>query len=242
MDIGRKIRGISKHYESAIQTKSRPGEVPAWQKVNMDFEHLYEVSPWCRSAAFLNQDMPDVPEPRIIKTHDEYELLKNIQKGKFIFVIRDFPDVIHSFHEHIKAYNNPSADLTELSDRKMKDWFEYNTKWVQNENNLEILYVHYEDLIADKRTAITTIAKFLEIEIDDDLITRVVDRTSFEFMKKHETKFGEQPEKWKVYDNFIRKGKVGDGESKFASEQLLRYKTLLNEYQSKNSLVQRYLK
>jgi len=208
---------------------------------NMDFRHLYDVSPWCRHSAFNNVEMRSFGDRRIIKTHDEYELLQNIRKGKFIFVIRDCLDVISSLHEMLKDYTNSSVDIVELGNRKMKEWMEYNSKWVQNKNNLPILFIYYEDLVADKRTAIETIAKFIEVDIDEDILGRSLERTSFEFMKKHEAKFGEQPEKWKVYDNFIRKGKVGEGQSKFEAEQLLGFRTLLQEYESKNSLIQRYL-
>jgi hypothetical protein len=38
-------------------------------------------------------------------------------------------------------------------------------------------------------------------------------------MKRHKTKFGEQPEHWKVYHNFIRNGKAGEGRRKFTPEQ-----------------------
>src|SRR5690349_5973798 len=37
---------------------------------NMDFKHLYEVSPWCRFSAYFNQEMPSIGERRIIKSHE----------------------------------------------------------------------------------------------------------------------------------------------------------------------------
>jgi hypothetical protein len=73
---------------------------------NMDFRHLYDVSPWCRHSAFINRAMPAINGRRIIKTHDEYPLLKDIGKGKFIFVIRNCLDVISSFHEHMQILRN----------------------------------------------------------------------------------------------------------------------------------------
>ena len=55
MDIGRKIRGISKHYESAIQTKSRPGEVPAWQKVRKSEQESGNNHPNHKTQTIDNQ-------------------------------------------------------------------------------------------------------------------------------------------------------------------------------------------
>src|SRR5690606_9335773 len=134
---------------------------------NMDFEHLYDVSPWCRFSAYFKKEMPSVGERRIIKTHDPYKMLSGIEKGKFIFVARDCLDVLSSLHQHIKDYNNPNADFEELASRKMKEWFEYNESWIQNKNDLNILYLNYEDIIENKKGVILKIAEFLEIKIDE---------------------------------------------------------------------------
>ena len=209
---------------------------------NMDFEHLYDVSPWCRHSAFNNCEMRSVGSRRIVKTHDEYERLKDIKKGKFIFVIRDCLDVISSLYAHLLDYGYPINDFAELSGRKMKEWFAYNTKWLKNEHCLDIMYICYEDLIADKKAIVAKMADFLNIALDDDITKRVIDRTSFDFMKMYESKFGEQPDRKKVYNNFIRNGKAGDGKSKFSAEQLQQYNSLMQEYAAGNMFLNRYNK
>lgn len=45
---------------------------------NMDFGHIYDVSPWARYSAVANVEMKSVGERRIIKTHDNYEALRHI--------------------------------------------------------------------------------------------------------------------------------------------------------------------
>lgn len=207
---------------------------------NMDFEHLYDISPWCRFSAYFNKVMPSVGESRIIKTHDEYKMLSGIREGKFIFVIRDCLDVISSLHQHIKDYKNPNAGFKELANRKMRDWFEYNGSWLENKNGLNILYLNYEDIIENKKSETLKIAAFLKVEMEDTQMERVLQRTSFEFMKEHETKFGEQPEHWKVYNNFIRKGKIGEGKTKFTEEQVKEYQNLSKEYKADSTYLQRY--
>lgn len=207
---------------------------------NMEFNHLYEVSPWCRFSAYFNKPMPSVGERRIIKTHDSYQMLGSIKKGKFIFVLRDGLDVVASLYQHILDYNNPQADFTDLANRKMRDWLEYNKSWLENKDNLNILYLHYEDVITNKEQEIETIAAFLEIETSAALIERVLQRTSVEFMKKHETKFGEQPEPGKVYNNFIRNGKSGEGKQKFTEDQIKQYRDLSKDYQTDGTLLERY--
>ena len=88
---------------------------------NMDFGHIYEVSPWCRYSAYMKTGMSSTGQRRIIKSHDEYETMQGIKKGKFIVVMRDFLDVIPSFHQHIKDYDNPAATLDSLWNRKLED-------------------------------------------------------------------------------------------------------------------------
>jgi hypothetical protein len=207
---------------------------------SMNFEHLYDVSPWCRHSAFSNVPMQSPDDPRIIKSHDEYSMLRSVGKGKFIFIMRDGLDVISSLQEHIRDYDNASVDFEELGSRKMKDWLRYNGEWAQNEAGLEVLYLHYEDLISDKRSVVARIAGFLGLELTADIIARVVERTSFEFMKEHETKFGEQPDRRKVYNNFIRKGKAGEGKTKLSPEKVNEYQELLNQ-QGPDSPARRYL-
>jgi hypothetical protein len=122
----------------------------------------------------------------------------------------------------------------------MSTWFDYNTTWVRNENKLDIMYVHYEDLLTDKTKVINEIAAFLGITLNDEIIDRTLDRTSFEFMKNNEAKFGEQPEQWKVYNNFIRKGKAGEGKNRFTAEQVALFENMLSEYGKDNKYILRY--
>lgn len=207
---------------------------------SMDFKHIYDVSPWCRFSAVARQEMKSTGERRIIKSHDGYDMLQYIKKGKFIFILRDFADVISSFHQHIKDYVNPAAGMDDLWNRKLKDWFAYNTEWIENKTGLPILYINYEDLVQHKKAVILRIAAFLNIEVDDARMDRTLDRSSIAFMKAHEQKFGEQPDHWKVYNNFIRKGEVGDGKKDLTEAQLAQYKELAKEHNIAGTPMERY--
>jgi len=209
---------------------------------DLGFDHIYDVSPWCRYSAIFNRPMKSIGKRRIIKTHDSYEMFEKIKKGKFIFLVRDCLDVVSSVYQQTLDYVDPSTDFDQLSERNMKRWFEYNSEWLQNKDQLEMLTLHYEDIVRKKEETIKTISKFLKIEINDEILERVLQATSFDFMKKHESKFGEQPDYWKIYDNFIRKGKIGDGKNKFSSRQLMTYKELSKKYPVENTPLERYFK
>lgn len=189
---------------------------------NMAFNHIYDVSPWIRNASYKGQKPIKLPSPRIIKTHDFYsDFPKNI-KGKFIYVHRNGMDVAISLYNQKKNYNNSKLKFNKYIERnlKTKTWFKFSKAWLANKNKLNILYVQYEDLLTDKRRQINRIIEFCEIRPSEDAIERAIKYSSFEFMKEHEDKFGDQPvETKKVYDQFIRKGKSGEGENIFNDEQ-----------------------
>lgn len=207
---------------------------------DMSFDHIYDVSPWCRFSAFFNKDMPSVGARRIIKSHDNYALLEYIRKGKFIFLIRDCQDVIASVHQQTLDYVDPSANFNDLCNRNMERWFAYNNDWITNKSGSNILYIHYEDLVTDKPAVVKKISRFIDVEPDEDTLQRILDRTSLAFMKKHESKFGERPDHWKVYNNFIRNGRIGEGKMKFADDQINKLKALSQKYNVKDTLFEKY--
>jgi len=207
---------------------------------DMEFKHIYDVSPWCRFSAVFNRPMPSVGGRRVIKTHDSYEMFEHAEKGKFIFLMRDCLDVIPSIYQQTLDYVDPSANFYQLTDRNMKKWFKYNDAWIQNKGALEILYLNYEDLVVKKDEIISVISKFLNVEINKTILERVLQRTSIDFMKKYESKFGEQPDHWKVYNNFIRSGRMGEGRQKFTPGQLKEYYQLSKGYKIRGTNLQRY--
>ncbi len=188
----------------------------------MDFNHIYDVSPWIRNASFLREKPVDIPSPRIIKTHDEYKDFSKDFKGKIIYVYREGMDVAVSQYNQQKNYNNPDLEFDSFLKvfLKSKKWFNHLKLWMENKNQFSILYVKYEDLLNDKKKEIDRIIKFCGIKCSEMAIKRALKYSSFEYMKKHENKFGDQPpESKRVFNEFIRKGKSGEGKHKFSDAQ-----------------------
>jgi len=209
---------------------------------SLEFDHIYDVSPWCRYSAFINQPMKSVGTHRIIKTHDSYEMFGTIKKGKFIFIVRDCLDVVSSVYQQARDYIDPQVAFESLSHRNMKKWCDYNLEWSENKDERKILFIHYEDLLKRKEEIVRVISKFIEVEVNDEIIQRVLHTTSFDFMKKHESKFGEQPNNKKVYNNFIRRGKSGKGKDMFNESQLQVYIELSKGNKIADTVIERYFK
>jgi len=131
-------------------------------------------------------------------------------------------DVAVSLYHQNKNYNNSELKLDSYINRflKNKQWFKHTKGWFRNRNKLPVLYVKYEDLLKNKRAEIDRVVEFLKLEVKPAAIDNAIKYSSFDFMKKSENKFGEQPkESKKIYDQFIRKGKTGEGEKSFNKEK-----------------------
>jgi len=198
----------------------------------INFNHIYDVSPWIRNASFRTQKPPNLPSPRIIKTHDHYKDFDKNTKGRFIYVYRNGMDVAVSHYHQEKNYNNPKLEFDQYINGffKRKKWFKHTRDWMTNRKKLSILYVRYEDLLNNKAEEIERIINFLGITKDQKVVDRALKYSSFEYMKENEHLFGDHAkESKKVYDQFIRKGESGEGKTLFNKEQKTTFETHYNK-------------
>ncbi len=191
---------------------------------DLAFNHIYEVSPWIRNASIRGEKPREFASPRLIKSHDFYEEFSKGVKGRFIFVFRDGMDVAVSLFHQNRNYNNPDLEFNEFISKFLSNgktnWFKYTQDWLENKHNHTILYLRYEDLINDKEGQINKIIRFCKLNSTADQIDRALRYSSFDQMKQLEEKFGVQPPSTKmVYDQFIRRGKIGEGKKHFSPEQ-----------------------
>ena len=197
---------------------------------NMDFNHIYDVSPWPKNQSFLGEPVEKInslPEPRIIKSHDDYAFFNKEMKGKIIYVFRDGKDVAVSLYHHHKNYKDPDITFDEnfeeffTKEKAVMNWFKFNKEWLENKKDLPVLYVTYEQLKNDLDKTLERIARYLNLNLTEEIINRVKTHASFEYMKTHESKFGLVPpvEEKKVYNEFIRKGKSGEGKVYMNAQQ-----------------------
>jgi hypothetical protein len=197
---------------------------------NMDFHHLFDVSPWLFYNALRGTEPTYPPEPRILKTHDDYYSFSTSTKGRFIYVVRDGMDVLVSFYHHRVNAKGFSGTFDKHFDEfiygmeyngRHYNWFYHVRDWVENQNRLPILYVQYESLKNDFDNTVARIVKFCNLAVTDAILKRAQERTSFAFMKQHELQLGpvptqfrqgkDAPYKVKTQTEFIRQGRVGEG-------------------------------
>lgn len=148
---------------------------------------------------------------RVLKTHLPVDALVFSEKAKYVYIGRDGRDVMWSMYNHhangneayYAALNDtpgrvgppiapPPADVR----RYFLDWLEgdgypfwsfwenIRTWWEIRELD-NVLLLHFNDLKRDLPGKVRELAAFLEIELDDATFAKVVEHSSFDYMKRH---------------------------------------------------------
>ena len=170
--------------------------------------------------------------PRLIKTHLPTRFFeKTIQKKqtKFVVVFRNTKDALASYYNFYKSgvfdfdKNGSWQDFHErFKNNKLVhgSHFDMQLSWWKYRDDPRFLVVKYEDMLDDPKKAILQVADHLNKKLSDDLLQKIVERTSFKFMKSHPmlnySTFGGLDT---ADTPFIRKGMVGDWKNYFSEEQ-----------------------
>ena len=106
-------------------------------------------------------------------------LLKHLPPGeqyRVIFVRRHMPEILASQR---KMLINRGEDPDKMDDAQMTMLFENHVRqvenWLAQQPNIEVLYVHYSDVMADPLTAINSMGRFLGRDLDVRAMAEVVD-------------------------------------------------------------------
>ncbi len=204
----------------------------------MDFDHLFDISPWVYYSALREVAPACTPQPRIIKSHDRYGRFAGGRRGRFIFVVRDGRDVCLSLFHHRRNFKRYDGSFEQHFDDFVNgteyNWFDHLRPWLENAARLPITYVRFEDLKNDFATTVRRVAEACEIEVTEASMARVLERCSFEYMKQHEARFaprnqhfaGKPDALYHVRDSsqFIRHGRVGEGIAALTEQQFDAYR------------------
>ena len=146
---------------------------------------------------------------RFLKTHLPVDALVFSPKAKYLFIARDGRDVMWSFYNHhlnmtdemINAINDQAGpDLESFEDMSL-EIDEYFRRWLEKDGhpiwpffshikswwdirdlpNVKLL--HFNELKEDMSGQIENIAKFLEIDIDQDKWSDILEHCSFDYMR-----------------------------------------------------------
>ncbi len=195
-----------------------------FEKKESFLEMKYPFPPfWLGTEKALTEDAP-----RYLKSHLPLEYWKdNIDKHpelKIIMTIRNPKDVLVSYYhfcqklEVLGKFNGTWNDFFDMMMKKQLvygDYFEFTAAWYKfHEGRENSLVLKYEEMKTNLRGSIEKIAAFLELEVSENVIEKIAERTTFENMMS-EAKAGER----KMQRGILRKGRIGNWKEYFNEEQ-----------------------
>ena len=202
---------------------------------NMDFIHISQCIPWLERAFLTGRNLNEIPSPRIFKTHWHLSRVRQ-WPGRYIYVSRDGRDVAVSYFHFYKAYLGFEGTFAEFFEMFLQGTVQYGT-WFRHLDDAKkykacasTMILRYEDLKSDLDQCIKTIAAFCCFDLKENF-KEIVDRCTFEFMRRYELKFDHATEIWwertRQDGRFLRQGKVGDWVNHFTPEQQLAFEAAI---------------
>ncbi|XP_066437265.1 amine sulfotransferase-like [Eleutherodactylus coqui] len=188
-------------------------------------EHVENILrvPWIEYE-LGNADFKSRPSPRLFTSHLPYYLMPKdlrFRMGKIIYVYRNPKDVLVSYYHF---YNlNPKfksgINWEIFTERFISgkvfggSWFDHVRGWYTHKEDFNILFVTYEEMKKDLRSAVLKICKFVGITLNEKAIDIVVEKATFKNMKDDPLanyKFLTSDSIDHSKGDFVRKGIVGD--------------------------------
>ncbi|XP_002929507.2 sulfotransferase family cytosolic 1B member 1 [Ailuropoda melanoleuca] len=173
------------------------------------------------------------PSPRLVKTHLPIDLLpKSFWENncKMIYLARNAKDVAVSYY-HFDLMNNLEpvpGPWEEYLERFMTgnvaygSWFNHVKSWWKKKEEHPILFLYYEDMKEDPKREVKKIVRFLEKNLNDEELNKIIHHTSFEMMKDNPlVNYTHLPSTMMDHSksSFMRKGIAGDWKNYFTVAQ-----------------------
>ena len=202
-----------------------------------EYQHIDHVVPWPDNLVPMDNmavvdnlsHLADSPTGlHVIKSHLEAEYIPYNKNAKYICVIRNPKDtlvsVVHfdnSFNQLLFGETVPVeawVEAFQTDEFVYQPWAVVTDSWWRLRNEENVLVYLYEDMIRDGKQCVQNVADFLEISLTGAELDKVVEKSSFSYMKKNDHLFA--PPAWESgYVPMVRSGKSGNSKELFTASQ-----------------------
>ncbi|XP_030066059.1 sulfotransferase family cytosolic 1B member 1-like [Microcaecilia unicolor] len=198
-------------------------------------------APFHIRVPFLELAFPDsgveilnkTPSSRIIKTHLPFQLVPKsfwTLNCKTIYVARNAKDNAVSFYffNKMNAVQPEPGPWDEYLQTFMEEklswgsWYDHVRRYWDEKDKHRILYLFYEDIKKNPAREIRKVMKFLEKDLGEEVLEKIVHYTSFQVMKENPMVNGSTVSSLifnQSISPFMRKGEVGDWKHYFTVAQ-----------------------
>ncbi|CAN9514146.1 unnamed protein product [Ophioblennius macclurei] len=188
--------------------------------------------PWIEVTG-CREDFITAPSPRLRVTHLGYHFMPaalSQGKGKVIYVARNPKDVLVSYFHFHKVANmlETPRSFDEFFEKFMRgdvfssSWFDHVKTWYSHKDDVNMLFITYEEMIQDLHSVVEKICVFLGKELTDEQLANVVTHSTFSNMSKiPKASYVQVPDNLLSHHmgRFMRKGTIGDWKNHMTAAQ-----------------------
>lgn len=197
-------------------------------------QEMYKVVPHVN-----NTDIYSNIKQHFISTHPHYikmnsKIINNYNNG-IIFVIRNPLDICISRYYFLEKRKEVSEQITllEYCKNNYKEQLRRVNRHIKKQKKVtNSIIISFEDVILNKKNIIIKIYKFLklnnkleDIELDENIIDIITEKTEFKKLKDNEIKIGTYKVGRNQPEYFHRKGTIDQWKDHFTEKE---YKSILN--------------
>jgi hypothetical protein len=171
-----------------------------------EFRHIHDLVPWpdapgpAADVVALLDAAPRERSPtglRVIKTHLEAEFVPYDEKSAYLTVLRDPKEVLVSSYYFLGGllgvldYVSIDSwfDLFMEPDSMATAWARHTASFWDWRNRPNVVVLPYREVKQAPGAAIERVAAVMGVELSETQISKVMERSSFEYMKAHESQF-----------------------------------------------------